>query len=137
MAWHLVDTKNLSMLRQAGGHEIARNFRHERHHGCDELILVLIDRTKIPCTLHDDDDYDSGLWTGERIPPSAIIEVVEVDEDYFDIRQFRRYMGVEQCSRLRTRLDPPSDEQCEGDGGTKVPGQLVVSCSDPAPILQM
>jgi hypothetical protein len=75
-------------------HEIAHNFLHERHHGCNALILVLVDRTKIPGMLHDDDDYDRGLWTDQRIPPSAVIEVVDVDEDYFDSRQFRRYMGV-------------------------------------------
>jgi hypothetical protein len=74
-------------------HEIAHNFLHERHHGRDALILVLVDRIKIPGPLHDDDDYDRGVWTDQLIPPSAIIEIVDVDEDYFESRQFRRYMG--------------------------------------------
>jgi hypothetical protein len=75
-------------------HEIAHMFLWERHHGRDTLAMVLVDRTKIPGTLHDDDNYDRGVWTAERIPPSAIIEIVEVDEDYFESRQFRRHMGA-------------------------------------------
>ncbi len=75
-------------------HEVAHNFLWERHHGRDALILVLMDRAKIPGTLHDDDDYDRGVWTDQRIPPTAIVEIVEVDEDYFESRQFRRFMGA-------------------------------------------
>jgi len=35
------------------------------------------------------------------------------------------------------KLDPPDDEDRQGNGGTKVSRQLIVSGGDPTPILQM
>ena len=75
-----------------GAYEIANNFMHERR---GEYLLILVDPAKIRGKLRPDRDYDQGVWTAIDILPEAIIGVEEVDEDFFESREFLAYMGIE------------------------------------------
>src|SRR5215468_717996 len=39
-------------------------------------------------------------------------------------------------TRVRTQLDPPDDERCEGYGGKEVSGELVIASSDATKVLE-
>src|ERR1700733_10230780 len=54
------------------------------------------------------------------------------------ITGLRRLWVAQKYHRFRNdSIDPPPKKYGERDGGAVVPGQLVVSCCDPAPIFQM
>jgi hypothetical protein len=80
-----------------GAYEIANNFLWERK---GKFALVLVDPTRIKGKLRPDQDYDQGVWVAADVPPSAIIGVDEVDETFFESREFLAYMGCDEDDGL-------------------------------------
>ena len=77
-----------------GAYEMANNFIHERRG--DGYLFVLVDPAKMRGKLRPDRDYDQGVWTTVDVPPEAITGTEEVDEDFFESREFLDYMGIEE-----------------------------------------
>jgi hypothetical protein len=71
----------------------------------ETLSIVTLERAKIPGRIHPNDLGEfhyrgtarkrqlATVWTTDRIPPEAIVDVKEVDQDYFRSAPYRRYVG--------------------------------------------
>jgi hypothetical protein len=71
----------------------------------ETLSIVILERTKIDAQIHPNDLGDfhyrctarkrqlATVWTGDPIPPEAIVDIRQADMDYLKSAPYRRYVG--------------------------------------------
>lgn len=90
-------------VKHAAAHEILNIFDEDRYE-TEGYVIAVIDTSRLSdVTFHQDEDFDYGVWTTQKIPASAIVEWYEdpnpgdVDED-----ESNAYWGLgESESELR------------------------------------
>jgi RNA:NAD 2'-phosphotransferase (TPT1/KptA family) len=79
------------VTNRMGAFEIAQLIIHERRGPA--YMFVLVDSGKLRGKLRQDLDFEHGVWTPLDVPPEAIVGTEEVDEDFFESREFLEHMG--------------------------------------------